>query len=56
MRNRKTADSLRILLARARYEVLPTPSCEAAVAEHVPPGFTVTSPRRRRRASTRPST
>jgi methylenetetrahydrofolate reductase (NADPH) len=42
MRNRRTSESLRILLARARYEVLPTPSCEAVVAEHVPTGSTVT--------------
>jgi methylenetetrahydrofolate reductase (NADPH) len=42
MRNRRTSESLRILLARARYEVLPTPSCEAAVAEHLPAGSTVT--------------
>jgi methylenetetrahydrofolate reductase (NADPH) len=33
---------LRDLLLRARYEVLPTVSCEASVVEHLPPGFTVT--------------
>jgi methylenetetrahydrofolate reductase (NADPH) len=36
------AGVLRELLARARYEVIPTPSVEAAVVEHLPPGFTVT--------------
>lgn len=42
MRNRKSADGLRHLLAHARYEVLPTPSCEELVLEHLPRGFTVT--------------
>lgn len=42
MRNKALAALLRDLLSRARYEVLPTASCEALVAEHLPPGFTVT--------------
>jgi methylenetetrahydrofolate reductase (NADPH) len=42
MRNRSTSMSMRRLLAHARYEVLPTPSCEDAVLEHLPRGFTVT--------------
>jgi methylenetetrahydrofolate reductase (NADPH) len=42
MRNKALAALLRNLLSRARYEVLPTASCEALVAEHLPPGFTVT--------------
>jgi methylenetetrahydrofolate reductase (NADPH) len=42
MRNSERTVLLRRLLAQARYEVLPTPSVEATVLEHVPPGFTVT--------------
>jgi methylenetetrahydrofolate reductase (NADPH) len=42
MRNRRTGESLRILLAHARYEVLPTPSCEDAVLAHVPTSVPVT--------------
>lgn len=42
MRNKAARDALCRLLTRARYEVLPTPSCEDLVLEHVPPGFTVT--------------
>src|SRR5689334_21015997 len=42
MRNKPAAAALRDLLLRARYEVLPTASCEAAVVEYLPPGFTVT--------------
>lgn len=42
MRNKAARDALRQLLTRARYEVLPTPSCEDLVLEHVPAGFTVT--------------
>ncbi len=41
MRN-KTRDEIRSLLARARYEVLPTVACEDLVLEHLRPGFTVT--------------
>ena len=42
MRNSERTALLRRLLAQARYEVLPTPSVEATVLEHVPSGFTVT--------------
>lgn len=42
MRNKATVLGLRRLLAHARYEVLPTPSCEDLVLEHLPRGFTVT--------------
>ncbi len=42
MRNKALAAVLRDLLGRARYEVLPTTSCEALVADNLPPGFTVT--------------
>src|SRR5690348_3658702 len=42
MRNKAGRDALCRLLTRARYEVLPTPSCEDLVLEHVPAGFTVT--------------
>ncbi|MEO9140363.1 MAG: methylenetetrahydrofolate reductase [Jatrophihabitans sp.] len=42
IRNKTTKGYLRTLLANARYEVLPTPSCEDVVLEHLPRGFTVT--------------
>lgn len=42
MRNKAGRDALHQLLTRARYEVLPTPSCADLVLEHVPAGFTVT--------------
>jgi methylenetetrahydrofolate reductase (NADPH) len=42
MRNKSVAAALRDVLLHARYEVLPTASCEATVAEHLPAGFTVT--------------
>lgn len=42
MRNKPTSLVLRRLLLNARYEVLPTPSCEDAVLASLPPGFTVT--------------
>jgi methylenetetrahydrofolate reductase (NADH) len=42
MRNRATSISMRRLLAHARYEVLPTPSCADTVLEHLPRGFTIT--------------
>lgn len=42
MRNKMANDGLRRLLAHARYEVLPTTSCEQMVLEHLPRGFTVT--------------
>jgi methylenetetrahydrofolate reductase (NADPH) len=42
MRNRAPGATLRFLLARARYEVLPTKSSESLVVEHLPAGFTVT--------------
>lgn len=41
MRN-KNAAVLRRLLTRARFEVLPTASCEEAVRENLAPGFTIT--------------
>jgi methylenetetrahydrofolate reductase (NADPH) len=49
MRNKPAAAALRELLLGARYEVLPTASCEDLVVQHLPPGFTVTvtaSPKR----------
>jgi methylenetetrahydrofolate reductase (NADPH) len=42
MRNKAATAVLRHLLTHARYEVLPTASAEAAVLEHLAPGFTVT--------------
>jgi methylenetetrahydrofolate reductase (NADPH) len=42
MRNRTTAEVMRRMLDRARYEVLPTAACEDLVREHLPLGFTVT--------------
>ncbi|MDQ2796760.1 MAG: methylenetetrahydrofolate reductase [Actinomycetota bacterium] len=42
MRNRAASVGMRRLLAHARYEVLPTASCEDTVLEHLAPGFTVT--------------
>jgi methylenetetrahydrofolate reductase (NADPH) len=42
MRNKSRAGSLGLLLANARYEVLPTTDAEGAVVEHVPPGRTIT--------------
>jgi methylenetetrahydrofolate reductase (NADPH) len=42
MRNKSRAGSLGLLLANARYEVLPTADAEGAVVEHVPPGRTIT--------------
>ncbi|MDQ3617040.1 MAG: methylenetetrahydrofolate reductase [Actinomycetota bacterium] len=42
MRNKGRSVVLRGLLENARYEVLPTPSIEDTVLEHLPPGFTVT--------------
>jgi methylenetetrahydrofolate reductase (NADPH) len=42
MRNKSRAGSLGLLLANARYEVLPTADAERAVVEHVPPGRTIT--------------
>ena len=41
MRNKNVA-VLRRLLTRARFEVLPTASCEDAVRENLEHGFTVT--------------
>jgi methylenetetrahydrofolate reductase (NADPH) len=49
MRNKARHRALHTLVGHARYEVLPTPKVEAAVAEHLPPGHTVTitaSPRK----------
>ena len=42
MRNRDRAVVLHRLLSNARYEVLPTAKIEGVLAEHVPPGRTVT--------------
>lgn len=42
MRNKAVATALRESLLKARYEVLPTASCEATVVEHLPAGFPVT--------------
>lgn len=42
MRNKVATQGLRRLLAHARYEVLPTGSCEELVLAHLPAGFTVT--------------
>ena len=42
MRNRDRAVVLHRLLNNARYEVLPTAKIEGVLAEHVPPGRTVT--------------
>src|SRR5436309_13523943 len=42
MRNSERNSTLRRLLSHVRYEVLPTPSAENAVREHLAPGFTVT--------------
>lgn len=42
MRNNQTTGTLRRLLARARYEVLPTAACADLVREHLPAGCTVT--------------
>jgi methylenetetrahydrofolate reductase (NADPH) len=42
MRNKATVGAVRQLLTRARYEVLPTPSCEDLVRTNLAPGFTVT--------------
>ncbi|MGH8861870.1 MAG: methylenetetrahydrofolate reductase [Jatrophihabitantaceae bacterium] len=49
MRNKAPTAVLRELLTHARYEVLPTRSCEELVLEHLSPGFAVTvtaSPRK----------
>jgi methylenetetrahydrofolate reductase (NADPH) len=42
MRNADRNVTLRRFLSHVRYEVLPTPSAEEAVREHLPPKFTVT--------------
>ncbi len=42
MRNKAAAATLRRLLGNARYEVLPTASCEAAVLEHLGTDRTIT--------------
>ncbi|HET6627231.1 MAG TPA: methylenetetrahydrofolate reductase [Nocardioidaceae bacterium] len=42
MRNKDRLTLLRRLLEHVRYEVLPTPSIEGIVLDHLPPGFTLT--------------
>ncbi|HSE71819.1 MAG TPA: methylenetetrahydrofolate reductase [Nocardioidaceae bacterium] len=42
MRNKHRQATLHRLLSHVRYEVLPTPTIEDKVLEHLPPGFTVT--------------
>lgn len=42
MLTRSRGDVVRRLLANARYEVLPTPRIEQVVADHLPPGRTIT--------------
>jgi methylenetetrahydrofolate reductase (NADPH) len=42
MRNRDRAAVLHRLLSNSRYEVLPTAKIEGVLAEHVPPGRTIT--------------